>query len=132
MAHASDTGRSLGTFTAHRSPLGLVFDVRNELPGAFRGESFILGWTPGDPNGDGVAGPFLDAGQDLLRLGLTRSGDAYSIRATRLVCGFLNPMDAEIASGKLYVLEYGGNGSVWEIDLPGELGPSPACVTVAH
>ena len=116
---ASQTGRTLSTFTSHRSPLGLVFDTRNALPGRYRSGVFILGWTAGDATGSSGTGPFRDASQDLLFLELQRSGESYRVRSTSLVCGFRNPIDAEIRGDRLYVLEYGGNGSVFEITLPG-------------
>ena len=40
------------------------------------------------------------------------------MRAQSVVCGFLNPIDAEIRDGRLYVLEFGGAGTVWEITTP--------------
>ncbi len=115
---ASEVGRSLGTFTTHRSPLGLVFDTTNALAGRYRGGAFILGWTRGDPTGDTVQGPFRDAGQDLLFLDLQRTAAGYEARAQSVVCGFLNPIDTEILGGRLYVLEFGGSGSVWEVTTP--------------
>jgi len=78
-----------------------------------------------------VQGPFRDAGQDLLFLDLTRTADGYQVRAQGVVCGFLNPIDAELLDGKLYVLEYGGTGTVWEITLPpAEPSGGRACTTV--
>jgi glucose/arabinose dehydrogenase len=115
---ATEAGRALGTFTTHRSPLGLAFDTSNALAGRYRGGAFILGWTRGDPNGDALLGPFRDASQDLLYLDLQRTGDGYQVRAQSLVCGFLNPIDTEIVNGRLYVLEFGGAGTVWEIVTP--------------
>jgi glucose/arabinose dehydrogenase len=115
---ASDAGRSLGTFTTHRSPLGLSFDNAGSLAGRYRGGAFILGWTRGDPNGDSVQGPFRDASQDLLFLDLQRTASGYEVRAQSVVCGFLNPIDSEILNGRLYVLEFGGSGTVWEITTP--------------
>jgi hypothetical protein len=131
IAHkASDLGRTLATFTSHRSPLGLVFDVRNELPDRFRGTAFILSFTPGTPTNDNGQGPFLDESQDLLQLVLTRSGDNFQTTATRLVCGFHLPVDSEIMNGKLYVLEY-ATGTVWEITLPtGSEAARVGCVNV--
>lgn len=127
---AGDRGTTLGTFTSHRSPLGLVFDVRGVLPGELRGAGFVLGWTRGDAGGDTIAGPFRDAGEDLLHLTLTRSGADYRLRAKRLVCGFRNPIDAEIFDGRLYVLEWGGTGALVEVSLPSSL---PAeCGSVAR
>jgi glucose/arabinose dehydrogenase len=112
------TASSLGTFTTHRSPLGLAFDVAGSLSGRYRGGAFILGWTRGDPAGDSIAGPIGDASEDLLYLDLTKSGDAYQLHAYSVVCGFQNPIDSVIAGGKVYVLEFGGTGQVWEITTP--------------
>ena len=56
---------------------------------------------------------------------------SHRVRSTSLVCGFRNPIDAEIRGGRLYVLEYGGNGSVFEITLPGaEPAGGRTCVSV--
>lgn len=131
IAHkASDLGRSLATFTSHRSPLGLVFDVRNELPDRFRGSAFILSFTPGTTTNDAGSGPFLDESQDLLQLVLTRSGDNYQTTATRIVCKFRLPVDSEILNGKLYVLEY-ATGTVWEVTLPtGSEAAKSGCVNL--
>ena len=116
---ASALGQTLGTFTAHRSPLGLVFDTAGVLAPPFQAHGFILGFTQGDPTGDSVPGPFLDASQDLVDLQLTRLGTTnYQARATRIVGGFSNPIDAEIVSNKIYVLEYSGNQGIWEITFP--------------
>ena len=115
---ASDAGRPLGTFTTHRSPLGLSFDTSNALAGRYRGGAFILGWTRGDPSGDSAQGPFRDASQDLLFLDMQRTAAGYDVRAQSVVCGFLNPIDTEILNGRLYVLEFGGAGTVWEVTTP--------------
>ncbi len=68
---ASLLGQTVSTFTPHRSPLGLVFDEASAIAPPFRQHGFMLSWTKGDPNGNSVAGPFLDAGQDLVDLSLT-------------------------------------------------------------
>jgi glucose/arabinose dehydrogenase len=128
---ASDVGRPLGTFTTHRSPLGLSFDTSNALAGRYRGGAFILGWTRGDPSGDSAQGPFRDASQDLLFLDMQRTASGYEIRAQSVVCGFLNPIDTEILNGRLYVLEFGGAGTVWEITTPAaEPAGRRTCATV--
>jgi len=114
---ASEAGGSLGTFTAHRAPSGLVFDVGGALPGRFRGGAFVVSFTRGDATGDTAVGPFRDASEDLLFLDLTRSADGYRLGATSVVCGFDHPLDAEPRSGKLYVLEY-PTGRVYELGLP--------------
>ena len=115
---ASDEGIRFGTFTAHRSPLGLVFDMDHALAEPFRGDGFTLSWTPGDPNGDSINGPFNDPSEDLLHLDLTKVGDNYEARVTRLVGEFSNPIDAEIIGHRLYVIEWGGKRGLWEITLP--------------
>lgn len=74
---ATEVERPLGTFTTHRSPLGLSFDTSNALAGRYRGGAFILGWTRGDPTGDTVQGPFRDASQNLLYLDLQRTAEGY-------------------------------------------------------
>jgi glucose/arabinose dehydrogenase len=127
---AARAAGSIGSFTAHRSPLGLVFDTRGELPPAFLGSAFVLGWTAG-ADGESADGPFFDESQDLLHLVLSRNGDGYRMSATSLVCGFDHPVDAEIRDGRLYVLEYGGNGSIWEVTLPSTT-PAPGCVRVSR
>jgi len=115
---ASGEGVRFGTFTAHRSPLGLVFDVDHALAEPFRGDGFTLSWTRGDPDGDSVNGPFNDPSQDLLHLDLAKVGDNYEARVTRIVGGFSNPIDAEIIGHRLYVIEWSGKRGLWEIILP--------------
>ena len=115
---ASEEGVRFGTFTAHRSPLGLVFDADNALAEPFQGDGFVLSWTEGDPDGDDVAGPFNDPSQDLLHLDLAKVGDNYEARVTRIVGGFSNPIDAEIIGNRLYVIEWSGGRGLWEINLP--------------
>ena len=115
---ASEEGVRFGTFTAHRSPLGLVFDSDNALAEPFRGDGFVLSWTEGDPDGDDVAGPFNDPSEDLLHLDLAKVGDNYEARVTRIVGGFSNPIDAEIIGNRIYVIEWSGKRGLWEIVLP--------------
>lgn len=116
---SSSQGGTLGTFTAHRSPLGLVFDAVGAMAPMFQSHGFVLSWTPGDPNGNNVAGPFKDASQDLLDLNLTKLGTTnYQMTATRIVGSFANPIDAEIIGNRIYVIEYGGNQGIWEVTFP--------------
>lgn len=116
---ASDLGLTLSTFTAHRSPLGLVFDVAGAMDFPFRNGGFMLSFTPGDPNGSSVAGPFFDASQDLVQLELAVAGQTnYQARVTRLVGGFSTPIDAEIIGNRIYVVEYSGDEAIWEISFP--------------
>ena len=115
---ASEEGMRFGTFTAHRSPLGLVFDADNALAEPFQGDGFVLSWTEGDPDGDDVAGPFNDPSEDLLHLDLAKVGDNYEARVTRIVGGFSNPIDAEIIDNRLYVIEWSSGRGLWELTLP--------------
>ena len=115
---ASGRRKRFSTFTAHRSPLGLVFDREGALAPEFRGDGFMLSWTKGSPTGDNIAGPFRDESQDLLHLDLTKTGGTYTLRATKIAAGFNKPIDAEIIGNTVYVLEYGGNQSIWAVSLP--------------
>jgi cupin superfamily protein DUF985 len=98
--------------------LVLVFDRDQALAPEFRGDGFMLSWTEGAPMGDSIAGPFADAGQDLLHLELVKANGVYRLHATRIVGGFENPIDAEIVGNRIYVLEYGGTQDIWEVTLP--------------
>ncbi|MEH2136218.1 PQQ-dependent sugar dehydrogenase [Nostoc sp.] len=116
---ASVLGQSFSSFTAHRSPLGLVFDTQGVMSPEFNRDGFMLSWTPGDSTGETVAGPFKDPSQDLLHLNLTKVGTTnYKFNATRIVKDFSNPIDSEIIGNKIYVLEYGGNEGIWEVTMP--------------
>ncbi len=108
---ASDLKQTLAGITAHRSPLGLVFDVANALGGDYKGAGFVVSWGA-------AGGPQTDKGQDLLMLKLTKKGDAYSMTATQIAKGFINPMDAVLDGKTLHVLDYGGRGAIWEITFP--------------
>lgn len=117
---ANSVGVSIRSFTSHRSPLGLVFDVQKAMSTEFQGDGFLLSWTKGDPTGNSVAGPFEDPGQDLLHLDLSKATDTagYQVSAKRIAHNFNNPIDAEIINNKIYVLEYGGNQGIWEVTIP--------------
>jgi hypothetical protein len=115
----SSLGQVLKTFTAHRSPLGLVFDTQGRLSSEFNRDGFMLSFTKGDANGNSVFGPFKDPSQDLLHLKFNKVGSTlYQVRVKRIVQGFANPIDAEIIGNKIYVLEYGDTQGLWEVTLP--------------
>jgi glucose/arabinose dehydrogenase len=110
---AAKEGRSLATFTAHRSPLGLVFAHHADMPVDLRGSNerlsaMVLSWGS-------AGGTLTDRGQDLLHLWLTRNGDNYEAATTQLARDFKNPIDAVLLRSKLYVLEYAANGAIWEL-----------------
>ena len=127
---ASEESVRFGTFTAHRSPLGLVFDADKTLAEPFQGDGFVLSWTEGDPDGDDIAGPFNDPSEDLLHLDLAKISDNYEAHVTRIVGGFSNPIDAEIIDNRIYVIEWGGGRGLWEIVLP--LAPTETAVAEAE
>jgi hypothetical protein len=116
---ASNLGQTLSTFTAHRSPLGLVFDQVGAMADPFHNHGFVVSWTQGDPTGNTVAGPFNDASQDMLDLNMTKLGNTnYQATITRIVGGFSNPIDAEIIGNRIYAIEYSGSQGIWEITFP--------------
>ena len=110
---AGTQGKTLTTFTPHISPLGLVFATEPELPAQWRDQgdtfsAFLVSW--------GAAGGTLSyQGQGLLHLQLTKTGDNYEVRTDEIARGFQNPIDTVLIENRLYVLEYGGNGAIWEL-----------------
>lgn len=116
---ASALGQAISTFTAHRAPCGLVFDRDGAMASPFHNHGFVLGYTPGDANGTNAVGPFFDPSQDLLDLDLVPLGGTnFQTQTTRIMAGFAEPIDTEIISNRIYVIEYGGNQGVWEITFP--------------
>lgn len=114
---ASDLGLSIRSVSAHRSPLGLVFDESKALAPPYQGHAFFLGYMNGDPNGDALPGPFHDAGEDLLHMELIPDGLNFKAKIQKLVTGFRNPIDSEILSNRVYVLTF-GDASIWELTFP--------------
>jgi glucose/arabinose dehydrogenase len=108
---ASDLKKPLYGVTPHRSELGLVFDTAGALGGDLKGDGLILSWGA-------AAGKLPDPGRDLLHLKLTKKGDTYEANMTQLVVGFDQPIDAALVGKKLYVLDWGGKGTIWELTLP--------------
>ncbi len=107
----SDLGEAAYTFTPHRSPLGLVFDAENALGGGLTGDGFILSWGA-------AAGHLPDQGRDLIDIKFTKLQDSYQAKMTQLVVGFDHSIDAALVQNRLYVLDNGGKGAIWEITLP--------------
>lgn len=118
LLRASELGQTIGTFSAHRSPLGIVFDDARAMSAEFNGHGFMLSWTEGDPNGEMVVGPFRDASQDLVDLRLIQVAGDYELETRRLVGGFQNPIDSEIIGNRIYVVEYGPRHGIWEVQMP--------------
>lgn len=118
---ASETNTSLGTFTAHRSPLGMVFDADSLLADGLRGSAFVLSFNgPGDELIDRLGG----GGEDLISLDLDKSADGYTLTARPIASNFDHPVDAVMVENVIYVIEYGnwfspgGSRSVQGITLP--------------
>lgn len=100
------------TFTAHRSPLGLVF-ADSTLPLDFRPEGATLSAFIGSWGAAG--GDLTDIGKDLLHLRLTKKGDLYEMQATQIAKEFKRPIDAVLIRNQLYLLEYDPGGAIWEL-----------------
>ena len=112
---ASDLGLRLSTFTGHRSPLGLVFDVERALGPEFRGDSFVLSIGEGYCQ---YVQAMKDPDEDMLHLDLEKKGDRYEVRVRRVVGEFRSPIDAEIIGNKIYVIEWDGTRGLREITEP--------------
>lgn len=127
---ADSSGFAMRTFTAHKSPLGLVFDKSANLGGIYTGDAFVLGYTKGCTDSSGFVpgyglGPFLDGGEDLLHLKLEYDpiNDNFVASVTRIAAGFTNPVDADLVGNIMYVIENNYPGSpdvpmIWKIVFP--------------
>lgn len=110
--NAAELGEKLYSFTPHISPLGLVF-ANDALPEDLQSteetySAFLVSW--------GAAGGTLtDKGQNLLHLALTKKDDNYEMVTTEIASGFANPVDAVLVENKVYVLEWGSEGAIWEL-----------------
>lgn len=118
-------GRTVGTFSPHRSLLGFVFDVDRVLGGDLRGDGFVIGYSGmrgGMSRDFGGAEHGEQEGRDLLHLELFHmpAHDNYIVRTTRLVDNFESPTDALLLGNELYVINYAGSGagSIWKLTLP--------------
>ncbi|MEZ4775921.1 MAG: T9SS type A sorting domain-containing protein [Bacteroidia bacterium] len=96
---ASNLGLTITTFSGHRSPTGLVFDTLDLLPAPFRGDGFMVSYNNG---GNLLSGD----GRDLLHIRLLNDD---SLSATRMISGFIRPIDVLQDSQKLFVLDYGNS-----------------------
>jgi glucose/arabinose dehydrogenase len=115
---AGNLGKSMTTFTPHRSPDGIVFDRDSILAGDLKGGGFVTCIS-----NSSLITALGDTGQDLLHLSLSKTGDHYEATVTRLISGFRAPISTELAGNVLFVLETGlqGNNSspkLWAVTLP--------------
>ena len=122
---ASESGVPVRTFTAHRSPLGLVIDKDKQLGDAYSGNGFVLSFMPGgDSTGYtplspwGSACPFVDPSRELvmLRFSFDSINQTYGIQTTNVATGFYLPVDAVQVGSAIYVIE--NNGYLWKINFP--------------
>lgn len=122
---ASESGQPVRTFTAHRSPLGLVIDKDKQLGDAYTGNGFVLSFMPGgDSTGYtplspwGSACPFVDPSRELvmLRFSYDSTNQTYGIYTTNVASGFYLPVDAVQVGSAIYVIE--NNGGLWKINFP--------------
>lgn len=135
VADAGDLGQSIGSFTSHRSPLGLVFDADSVLTGSFNGGAFMASWNSEE---DQLLARLGGTGEDLLHLNLEKSQAEYSMTVERVASGFDHPIDAAMVGNVIYVLEYGtpfggggGRRSVQAVTLPGRTNLSSQAFSVA-
>jgi Secretion system C-terminal sorting domain/Glucose / Sorbosone dehydrogenase len=122
---ASAINQAIYSFTPHRSPLGLVFDVDSALGGIYHGNGFVLSYTRGDSTLAGFSkllSPFNDHAEDIQLLQMTKDtiNQTYSFTSTRIVRNFNHPIDAVLLDTSIYVIEigYAGTSSLWKIDFP--------------
>jgi hypothetical protein len=114
--NASEEGTAITTFTAHRSPNGIVFDADSLLPGGLKSGGFVISMANGS-----ILQQMGDTGGDLKLLELIRENDEYAVSVTRIVSGFNSPLGLEISGDTLFVAETGlwfppnNNPRMWEV-----------------
>ncbi len=127
--NAHDEGTYISSFTAHRSPVGLLFDSDSLLAAPFRGDGFVMSFMPGgDSTGYtpispwGGPCPFVDSSRELVQLKLTYNStiDNYTMTTSNIAGGFYLPVDAELSGNVMYVIEY--DGDIWKITFPAFVG----------
>ncbi len=118
---ASDTDTTLGTFTGHRSPLGLVFDADSVLADDLKGSGFVVSFNGTD---DGLLARMNGTSEDLIALDLDKSDGVYTVSTRVVASGFDHPVDAAMVGNVIYVIEFGsfdgseGSRSVYSVTLP--------------
>ena len=123
------TGKTVGTFNAHSSPLALFFDNEKAFSKDFQGDGFVIRYAGGNRNGAVNPNPLRRQGKDLLHLDMIydKATDNYKVKTTRIVEGFTAPTDALQIGNAVYIIEYGGKqggnkagGSLWKITFPAD------------
>ncbi|MGM0507395.1 MAG: PQQ-dependent sugar dehydrogenase [Bacteroidota bacterium] len=122
---ASLEGRTIGTFSPHRSPLGVTFDHEEALAAPFTGDGFVIGYsgmTGGMSRDFGGADFGEQEGRDLMHMKLIHmpAHDNYAVEVTRIADQFASPTDAVLIGNEMYVINYARSdgGSIWKVTLP--------------
>ncbi|MEX0593220.1 MAG: hypothetical protein WD115_00480 [Balneolaceae bacterium] len=122
---ASQEGKTIGTFSPHRSPLGVTFDHENALAAPFTGDGFVIGYSgmSGGMSRDFGGAAFGEQeGSDLMHMNLIYmpAHDNYAVELTRIVDHFASPTDAVLIGNEMYVIQYARSegGVIWKITLP--------------
>lgn len=116
-----EIGRTIGTFTPHRSPLGLFFDSDSLLTDEFKGDAFVLSYTA---SSSALLQTFYEdkpqMSEDLMHLELfySKDFDNYIVRSTRIVENFSAPTDAVMVNNEVYIIQGRKPGQIWKITLP--------------
>lgn len=104
------------TFTSHRSPLGLNFDVDSLLDIPYNASGFMLAYS----TGGGSSGYLnsVDTGADVCQLKLiyNTSEGKYNVQVTKLASGFDRLVDAVLIGNMLYILEE--TGHIYKLTFP--------------
>ncbi|MEQ9443036.1 MAG: cytochrome c class I [Cyclobacteriaceae bacterium] len=114
-----DTGEPVGTFTGHRSPLGLFFDQDSVLAAPYQGDGFVLSYSFGENSS--LMRRLSLLGGDLLHMKLTYQPetDNYTVHCYRVVDGFQGPTDALMLGHEVYVIE--NSGMIWKVSFPTDI-----------
>ena len=109
-------GKSIATFTSHRSPLGLVFDSKNKLAAPYTSDGFVLAYS----TGGGSSGYLneIDNGADICQIDFFKSSpyEAYQVSVKRIAIGFKDLVDAVLVNNKMYVIQ--NDGQLYELTFP--------------
>lgn len=107
---------NIATFTSHRSPVGLNFDLDSLLDKPYNASAFVLAYS----TGGGAAGYLnaVDEGADLcqIKFNLNSSTGIYTVNVERLVKSFDQLVDAIFIKNELLVLEQFGR--VYKVIFP--------------
>ena len=84
--------------TGHRSPLGLSFDTKGALCGAYYKQGFIASYGSLPQSG------FADQGQDLALLTLNKGAGTYTSNVQIIATGLKSPMDTVLVGNRLFLV----------------------------